>query len=496
MYTKKREIIYLLFLAFIFASLLVFFAKIHPLQVFDNDDWTYIAFSRDAIPDSGEWNPTRVFPEIFMPLCGAFAAYVVTPIINDYVFSLTIVSAVVLSIFIILYIHSFGKAMEKYYSLNIFQIIVIVLFFFLCHFWVFRSSPERNKHLFFPHDLTCAFYYIIPTLLNAILILFFETNPNNWIESSYLKRGFILLFLYLAIFSNLFCSIVIAIYSAASLVIKIIMQFWKKRITKELLVVLKDNSLHVAIVLTWFISLCFELTGGRAKEVGQGFSFGQIKSVLNYLYSLITSMNIFFFATGFVVIAVSILLLIKFGLKDKTEQLYVEKMVLFLICGLLTTVFLILLCAVGNLTHYIGRSDVSLSFYFYFLLLVCTSLSYIIKKLPKLQEALPLLVLVIAFNINTQGSTFCEPNDLRIDPEKVYRFSTDILNQIMYVSQSGETEMVLHIPKYNDPNNWPHIMFFGERLSNTLYEHGMIESPITITLIPDTKVNEYYGLPQ
>ena len=109
---------------------------------------------------------------------------------------------------------------------------------------------------------------------------------------------------------------------------------------------------------------------------------------------------------------------------------------------------------------------------------------------------MPLLILIIVFNTNTTGNTFAEPNDLRINPETVSRFSNDVLKYIVSASQNGEEEIVLYIPKYNDPNNWPHIVYFGERLSKTLYKHGMIESPITITVVPDTEVNEYYRLPQ
>lgn len=54
----------------IFAFLFVFFARVHPLMLFDTDDWQYISYSRHAVPIWGDWNPTRVFPETVMPLAG------------------------------------------------------------------------------------------------------------------------------------------------------------------------------------------------------------------------------------------------------------------------------------------------------------------------------------------------------------------------------------------------------------------------------------------
>lgn len=51
----------------VFGFLFVWFTQIHPLVVYDADDWTYLAYVRSATPIWGDWNPAKVFPETVMP---------------------------------------------------------------------------------------------------------------------------------------------------------------------------------------------------------------------------------------------------------------------------------------------------------------------------------------------------------------------------------------------------------------------------------------------
>ena len=52
----------------IFGFFFVFFTQVHPLVIYDGDDWRYIAYTRQALPSWNEWNPSRVFAECFQPL--------------------------------------------------------------------------------------------------------------------------------------------------------------------------------------------------------------------------------------------------------------------------------------------------------------------------------------------------------------------------------------------------------------------------------------------
>ena len=58
--------------------------------------------------------------------------------------------------------------------------------------------------------------------------------------------------------------------------------------------------------------------------------------------------------------------------------------------------------------------------------------------------------------------------------------------------------MLLYVPVHTeDPDtqdNWPHSVGLLPRLTNTLYEQGIISYPIDITVVPSTEMNEKYHL--
>ena len=86
----------------LFLFLFVFFTRICPIILYDKDDWIYIGQMRIPFPQWNGWNPVKVLPEILMPICGYISAYFIYPIIGNYFFSITITSAIILSIFIAL----------------------------------------------------------------------------------------------------------------------------------------------------------------------------------------------------------------------------------------------------------------------------------------------------------------------------------------------------------------------------------------------------------
>ena len=65
----KRDVILPISLGvIIFVFVVVFYTYFHPLYIFDTDDWTYIAANRVPLPSTDAWNPTRILPEVLMPL--------------------------------------------------------------------------------------------------------------------------------------------------------------------------------------------------------------------------------------------------------------------------------------------------------------------------------------------------------------------------------------------------------------------------------------------
>ena len=54
--------------------------------------------------------------------------------------------------------------------------------------------------------------------------------------------------------------------------------------------------------------------------------------------------------------------------------------------------------------------------------------------------------------------------------------------------------MILYVPKGNNIDNWPHPMYMGKRISNTLYKHGLISKLIKIKIQPDETLNQKYNI--
>lgn len=82
----------------IFVLLVIFFSRIYPIVLYDKDDWIHIGQMRIPLPMWNGWNPSKVLPEVLMPMCGYIAAYFVYPLIGDYFYSITLTSAVILEI--------------------------------------------------------------------------------------------------------------------------------------------------------------------------------------------------------------------------------------------------------------------------------------------------------------------------------------------------------------------------------------------------------------
>lgn len=89
-----------LLLILLFIGLFIFYSRLVPIVPFDTDDWCYMGYYRLPIPIWGDWNPSRVLPEVMMPYVSIFAARVIYPLTGDYIGSITWMYAFVVTAFI------------------------------------------------------------------------------------------------------------------------------------------------------------------------------------------------------------------------------------------------------------------------------------------------------------------------------------------------------------------------------------------------------------
>ena len=153
-----ERLIYGGFLLGVLAFLLVFFLHYRPLIVDNMDDWTYISFSRAAVPIWKYWNPSRVLPEILMTACAQAAVWFVMPFAGDYVWSISIVAGVFLSLMITLYIGLFARLLADRMHLGAPVTVLVSALFLVFHFKSWMSPWIASQHMFYTGCITTCFF--------------------------------------------------------------------------------------------------------------------------------------------------------------------------------------------------------------------------------------------------------------------------------------------------------------------------------------------------
>ena len=170
----------------------------------------------------------------------------------------------------------------------------------------------------------------------------------------------------------------------------------------------------------------------------------------------------------------------------------------FLISTAALTVYMIVLCAAVGPGKITG-SEYLFAIYFHILLLVLLALGYRVERFPRLMLALPLLTVVLISGINTNGNTFAEINTRGLPAERCADLSRYLIEQYQQADQVGQREMVLRLPQFtSDPengDNWPYTLVLADRISNTMYNHGLTSRLIDITPVIDPEVNARFHIP-
>lgn len=490
-YLREKISYNYIYLVIIFMSMFVFFSQIHPLVPYDGDDWTYMGYIRSAVPLWGNWNPTRIFPETFMPICSYIAVYFVKPIIGNYIYSLIVVYALVMSIFITGYIFLFNSFIKKQFNLNDVKVNSISVIFFLFHFVIFDFTTN-NIYMFFSPNLTCYFYYVLPNLLNFMLVFFFCERTNADKKFSYYKLGVILLAIYLAVFSNLFSSIIILSYVLAKLIIYFVINI-KKFDFNFYIQYLKNNKIFITIIFLGMVSLIFEANGGRASNIGKSLLEMPVLETIKNFRDIIVHLNKeFIYLFVFINMVACIIYL-----KEKTKSDISKKYKIFVIemslSSIIMLIYLILLSAKVN-TSYIARIDVFFGVFVYLFVIEILSLVYILYKKEKAAIFLPIILYIILCQTLVTSGNFRESNISRATAQSVISVDNYLIEQIIESDKNFSDEMILYVPKGDNIDNWPHPMYMGDRISNTLYKHGLISKPIKIKIKPNETINKQYNI--
>ncbi len=483
---KERDWAGLAVFCAVFAIMLVFFTRVHPLLLFDSDDWLYASNARSAYPLWGNWNPTRVLPENLMSVSSGLGVILLMPLTGDYFSAISLTTAFLVSLAIAVYVYMFYRLLRRRYGVETGPSAVTAVLFLLSHFLIFRNNSYANDYLFHSMNLTNYYFYMIPSLLVFSLIMGLsirDVTALPWDGKYPVRKGFLILLIYLLLLSNLYQSGALAIWLFCAVVRDGIVHRGESGF-------LKRNAVKLCGLLLWAVVLIFEAHGGRAASLASGEPLAErVLASLSSALQKLAGVNLFFLI--FCALCLTGFFLTAFRRKEEGRGNFF----FHLIVGVLCLGYIVLLCAWTGPAN-AAAADIQFNFLFFFLLLAFTGLGTAVAQYPRIAGALPLILCLLLFETNTRWRTFVESNSYHnIHPSVIRRIDADILEQITAADRAGETAVTVRVPQFDTGNNWPLPLYVGERMSMTLYKHGVTVKQMEITIQPDETLNETYHLP-
>lgn len=483
-----------LLLILLFIGLFIFYSRLVPIVPFDTDDWCYMGYYRLPIPIWGDWNPSRVLPEVMMPYVSIFAARVIYPLTGDYIGSITWMYAFVVTAFIsILCVQLYHLAESLGTSKTV--AILLTILWGLLHFALLAGNAAGNTWLWGSTTATNYFYYAIPALLNEAIIIYLIRKKGTALSLP--AKILLCILCYFGVFSNLFPAVILPAYAG----IDILFSFWKwlsapKDKKSSFLKLIRNEWLNLYICILFLVSAIFEMSGGRAED----FSGYKFKEVADSLQLVVKNANKWSLMSLLILVACSLIIVFKKGNSKSVNRERISTVVAYVGSFLVVLVFDILLCA-RTCAWYIQRQDVLIGIVFYVLLalfsLTCWMFTVSLrKKLNYVVWIVCILLNVLVFG--KYNRNFYQPtNTLGISPDICRQIDEDILCQITDEVSAKKNQMDLHVPQFTNADNWPIATYAGGpygRFSYTLWRHGIIKKSINITVVPDQAKNTEYGV--
>ena len=484
-----------LFLLGIFLAMFAFFYAAHPLVLLSLDDWAYFTQVRIALPFPNFWNPSRILPEVLMPLCGVVAGLLYPLVFDDYVQAQVFTVAVVFSFFISLYVYAFLRLIRRHFGLSRPVSMLLALLFLLLHFLIFRSRETGNEHLLSTRDVCCCFFYTIPALLCASLVMLDLADDllaGLFLPGELSKKALLALALYMGVFSNLFGSAILAVYLGCRVLIRLAGALRRHEPAGG---TLRAELPRLLLLGLWLLAALLEALGGRASVSYRSDEtlLRRIAVALASLRKLCASMNPLFLALlAAAALAALLVLLLRRRWPEKSAP-YLRLLGGTLLCGLLCTLFLVLLSAVAA-PDYTELPYASFGCFFYLLLPLCFTLAWALDRFPRCVLLLPLALLVLYTATNTGARTFADPNCLYVSSDTIMEIDRDLIAQLREADAAGLNSVELHTLASDMYGNWPHTQALGEVLSNLFWKSGVLSRRIEVTIVPDPAFNEAHSV--
>ena len=422
-FVNKERVPFLIFILLVFSFFFLFFFYLHPISISDTDDWIFLTYHRDAWPIWRGWNPIRVFAEVTIPAVSSASAILFYPINGDIFASLSLGYAICVAATLAGLSAVLCKTFRKKYSMC--TAITVSLFFLTCHFWIFRTKYQDNDYMLRTADACTVFYYVIPNLLNAALVLWMEKDDEliNWClgDHQFTKKSVFLILVYFSIFSNIWAGMILAAYAGCKVLFALrpLLQKQKKGINW-----LKENKVFLALIAVWIVSQVFEMNGGRADMIGKDLS-SEIGETLDTMLRTAVAVNRRYVAVMFIMLLGGIL--VQITEKQKTK---LKATAFWGTCFLVACLYLVLSCSKAG-HAFAARPDVFYGLFFFGFMAVAVNAVELAEQFPKAKVFIPLLLLIILNDCSSGGRTCRESNMLNLSPRIINNVNYDIVDQLM-----------------------------------------------------------------
>lgn len=471
----------------IFAFFFVWFTIVHPAVLYDTDDWSQGSLVRSFLPVWHGWNPIKVLPETLYPLVIQVAGLLIYPFTGNFSLSITLLSALTISLFITIYFIFSFRVVSKIVPSTTTNYLFTFSLFFLLHFVFFiTNSTNKSKYFFWSIDLLCYYHYLIPALINCAFISLFLLRDNKTNDLNYSSLGILCASLYLSIFSNVLHSAVLQIYISLA----ITTEFWiYRKSSKKIIVFFKQKWIFIASLSLWLISLLFESQGGRAVSIGKSFDFFQISKTLAVFLSTVKSTNYCIFFSTCSVILVGFLCVF---LKDSYQN-YRKVFTNIFLTLLFYFIYLVLVCSKAG-SWYIGRTDVTFGLFFLYCMLFSLSLLILMNEIKSLNFFLgPTIVTLVAFSILSKPHFFSSVMDYESEASAI-QITNNIVEQIITADALNIDPVYLSVPASARKDNWPFGTYAHRSFSNLLLKQHIIKNSHRVIMKPSEEMSSRHGL--
>lgn len=486
------------FYAAIFVGLMLFFVCAHPLYIYDVDDWTYVSSPRPAVPMPFGWNPIRILPEILMPLAAQFGVSCINPFLQDYIQSLAIAFALVLSGVIVAYLGCLDHLLQKVYQLKK-ERYLLLLMILLWHFLPGCTEKAGWQHMFCAGNVTGVFYYTIPSLFNMSAAFLVMSGCKLSKKNDVLLNGAMLLGIYLCINSNMYPSIILAVAVSGELFCAWLKELKNgKKFWTAVRIIICENGVKTGIVCMWFLSILLERTGGRARWASDTQSF-QLGKTLSYFVQSIKALNLIWLTGTAGMVAAALIvcaMVVKRGGTAEAKRLDAVYLHQMAVCGfsfVISIVYLILLSAMVN-PQYIMGTSMKFSWIIWCFCALTVSMAYLLRRCPKTAALLPLLLCIVVSVTVTDGDVYMDNGAASYNVQTMKQLDENIIRQAQEAEKNGLKSVEIKIPKH-ESETWPLALSYGgERIARTLYRHGLTQTQLEIQLVMDEEINRQFGL--